>query len=61
MPVSPSYRNQTSELICCANQLTGFYTNATLAFNGLIKKIKENTAIIHVKVNHYKFFGMIAP
>ena len=25
----------TSQLICCANQLTGFYMSATLAFNGL--------------------------
>ena len=44
MPVLPSYRNQsidlhphieTSQLICCANQLTGFYMRATLALNGL--------------------------
>ena len=27
---------ETSQLICCANQLTGFYTSATLALNGLI-------------------------
>ena len=26
---------KTSQLICCANQLTGFYMKATLAFNGL--------------------------
>ena len=32
MPVLPSYRNQS---ICFANQLTGFYMSATLAFNGL--------------------------
>ena len=26
-------------LICCANQLTGFYTRATLALDGLMKQI----------------------
>ena len=26
---------ETSQLICAANQLTGFYMRATLAFNGL--------------------------
>ena len=26
---------ETSQLICCANQLTGFYMRATLIFNGL--------------------------
>ena len=26
---------ETSLLICCANQLTGFYTRTTLAFDGL--------------------------
>ena len=32
MPVLPLYRNH-----CSANQLTGFYMRATLAFNGLTK------------------------
>ena len=27
---------KTSQLICCANQLTGFYMRATLALNGLL-------------------------
>ena len=31
---------ETSQLICKANQLTGFYMRATLAFNGLITKNK---------------------
>ena len=26
---------ETSQLICCANQLTGFYMKAALAFNRL--------------------------
>ena len=34
MPVLPSYR-ETSQLICMANQLTGFYKRETLAPNGL--------------------------
>ena len=29
---------ETSELICSANQLTGFYIRATLALDGLIWK-----------------------
>ena len=28
---------ETSQLICCPNQLTGFYTRATLALNKLNK------------------------
>ena len=36
MPKLPSYRNH--QLICRANQLTGFYMMATLAFNDLNKK-----------------------
>ena len=39
MSVLPAYRNQSiylhSKSICAANQLTGFYIRATLAFNGL--------------------------
>ena len=33
MPVFPHI--ETSQLICKANQLAGFYMRATLAFNGL--------------------------
>ena len=33
MPALPSYRNQSIDL--SANQFTGFYMRATLAFNGL--------------------------
>ena len=33
MPVFSSYK--TSQLICTANQLAGFYMRTTLAFNGL--------------------------
>ena len=34
MPVLPSYKNQSIDLIC-ANQQTGFYMRATRALNGL--------------------------
>ena len=45
-PVLPSYRNQsTSQLICTANQLTGFYMRATLALNGLNYKYVENNRL----------------
>ena len=34
---------ETSLLIYCANQLTGFYMGATLSLNGLtLKKTREN-------------------
>ena len=32
---------ETSQLICSANQMTGFYMMATLAFNELNKKAKQ--------------------
>ena len=32
---------ETSQLICTANQLTGFYMRATLAFNGLISSVTQ--------------------
>ena len=31
---------ETNQLICCANQFTGFYMRATLALNGLISRKK---------------------
>ena len=37
--------NPSVSLICCANQLTGFYIRATLAFNGLKKQV-----VYHKKV-----------
>ena len=36
---------ETSQLICCANQLTGFYMRATLTLNGLILTIINNIVI----------------
>ena len=38
---------QTSQLICCATQLTGFYMRATLALNVLIT--------IAIAVYHYEY------
>ena len=37
---------ETSQLICTANQLTGFYITTTLAFNELIKRLRKD---IHLK------------
>ena len=36
---------ETSQLICCANQLTSFYMRATLAFNGLSTKLSSTNQI----------------
>ena len=45
MPALPSYRNQSIDLqlICTANQLTGFFMSATLALNGLNGGKNEST------------------
>ena len=37
MPVFPYL--ETSQLICTANQLTGFYLRATVALNGLMTQL----------------------
>ena len=50
MPVLPSYRNQSIDLlIFCANQLTGFYMRAKPAFNGLN----------YFKVNERRYFALL--
>ena len=36
---------ETSQLICTANQLTGFYTRATLAINGLVKVFFDHVTL----------------
>ena len=36
-PKLPSYKNQSIDLLCTANQSTGLYMMATLVFNDLIK------------------------
>ena len=36
---------ETSQLICCASQLTGFYMRATLALNGLSTILKRKMQI----------------
>ena len=40
---------ETSQLICTANQFTGFYMRATLTFNG-INTVDQST--IHKKLRH---------
>ena len=32
---------ETSQLICTANQLTGFYMRATLTLNGLMSRVNQ--------------------
>ena len=46
MPVFPHI--ETSQLICCANQLTDFHMRATLVFNGL------NSSKIKLPINALK-------
>ena len=44
---------ETSQLICTANQLTGFYMMATLAFNGLtLNERKRIDLPIHLLITH---------
>ena len=56
---------ETSQLICTANQLTGFYMMPTLAFNELIllykiklcqKKVVEKLSFNELKIEKVKFF-----
>ena len=39
MPMLSSFRNQSIDLLL--KSLSGFYMRATLAFNGLSKKVKQ--------------------
>ena len=41
---------ETSQLICRATQLTGFYMMATLAFNELTIKVSDMNKISTIKV-----------
>ena len=38
---------ETSQLLCCANQLTGFYRKATVAINGLIS---QKIIALHISI-----------
>ena len=42
---------ETSQLICCANQLTGFYMRATLALNELYAFIMSHIRLDWMPVN----------
>ena len=57
MPVLPSYR-ETSQLICMANQLTGFYKRATLAPNGLSWNLVSRAFRI-CKIRRYFFLFLL--
>ena len=39
---------ETSQLICCANQLTGFYMRVTLAFDGSMELINSMLKLAQV-------------
>ena len=54
MLVLPSI--ETSQLICTANQLTGFYMRAALAFNGLNE---DKPMFIHIKVSFLNEVGFV--
>ena len=46
---------ETSQLICCGNQMTAFYMWATLVFNGLTDQTKlhtEQTFLFKVNKKH---------
>ena len=51
---------KTSQLICTANQLTGFYIRATLAFNGFIFMVSSSswsiTTVEHFSRKHSATF-----
>ena len=38
---------ETNQLLCCANQLTGFYRKATVAINGLIS---QKIIALHISI-----------
>ena len=57
MPVLPSYR-ETSQLICMANQLTGFYKRETLAPNGLSWNLVSRAFRI-CKIRRYFFLFLL--
>ena len=47
---------ETSQLICCANRLTGFYIRATLIFNGLMDKVKNKHRFTEIFLFTLSFF-----
>ena len=52
-PVSVLPLQQTSQLISCINQLTGFYIRATLSLNGL-KKFCEVSKLVLKILKHLR-------
>ena len=49
---------ETNQLICTANQLTGFYVRATLAFNGL--NSRQNSCKMSVKGFIFSFVSLFS-
>ena len=47
-PLNASTHIETSQLICLANQLTGFYMSATLAFDGSMELINSMLKLAQV-------------
>ena len=45
---------ETSQLICCANQLTGFYMRATLALNGPTPEVSYNLFSLYFLAQDYQ-------
>ena len=55
---------ETSQLICSANQLTGFYMMATSAFNvligcgqecpGMLKVLRNNAGLIYLEICEFR-------
>ena len=37
---------EASQMICTANQLTGFYMRATLAFSGLLTTLRSSAKVL---------------
>ena len=53
---------ETIQLICTANQFTGFYMGATLAFNGLSELTSIRTMgfmIISVEIERGQLIGLL--
>ena len=49
---------ETSQLICKANQLTGFYMRETLAINGLNSKLTEKNLKRIGCITNLEHFGL---
>ena len=55
------YHIETSQLICKANQLTGFYMMETLAFDELIEWLSENKSLSNAATEDFLTFIQTVP